>query len=214
MRISFGPMFPIAAPIGLLACAVLLADPAVAHHPTGGMTPQTLWHGLLSGIGHPIIGLDHLSFIVATGIAAAFLSGGMTIPVGFIVASAIGVFVHLAKVDVPMVEAIVAASVIVAGLALAMRLPLRAIGWTALATIAGFFHGYAFGESIVGAEQGVIAAYVAGLAIVAIVIAVVAKFATQALLLPTTASSARLRGAGAVLSCLGVVFLTMALRAA
>ena len=38
---------------------------AIAHHPMGGNTPSTLWEGLLSGVGHPIIGFDHLAFIVA-----------------------------------------------------------------------------------------------------------------------------------------------------
>ena len=206
-------MHAIAAPMCMLAWIALLADPASAHHPTGGMTPQTLWHGLLSGLGHPIIGLDHFAFIVATGIAAAFLPGGMTIPIGFIGASAVGVLAHVAKIDVPMAEIVVAGSVMVAGLALALRVPLRALGWTALAVVAGVFHGYAFGETVVGAESGVIAAYVAGIAIVAIAVAAIVKVATLALTAPTPEASIRLRGAGAVLSCLGVVFLTMALRA-
>ena len=29
-------------------------------------------HGLLSGIGHPIIGFDHLAFVIAVGLIAAF----------------------------------------------------------------------------------------------------------------------------------------------
>jgi urease accessory protein len=213
MSLSRGLSLALAAPTVILVCAALLVDPAAAHHPTGGMTPQTLWHGLLSGLGHPVIGLDHFSFIVATGIAAALLPGGMAIPVGFIVASAVGVLAHVARLDVPMAEIAVAASVIAAGLSLALRLPLRALGWTALAILAGVFHGYAFGETVVGAERGVIGAYVAGIAIVAIAIAALVKFATLALTAPTAASSLRLTGAGAVLSCLGVVFLTMALRA-
>ena len=57
--------------LGMLAVA--MAAPAAAHHPLGGGTPTTAWHGLLSGIGHPVIGFDHLAFIIAVGIASAFV---------------------------------------------------------------------------------------------------------------------------------------------
>lgn len=196
-----------------LAWVAFPAEPASAHHAMGGTTPATLWHGLLSGLAHPIIGLDHFSFIAATGVVAAFLSGGMMIPVGFIVASAAGVLVHVANLDVPIAEVLVAVSVLAAGVVLVLRLPLGAWGWTALAVAAGFFHGYAFGESVVGAEQGVIGAYVVGIAVVAITIAATVRMATLVLTRPLGEASTRLRGAGAVLSCLGVIFLTLALRA-
>jgi urease accessory protein len=35
----------------------------------GGKTPSTFVDGILSGVGHPIIGPDHLAFVVALGIA-------------------------------------------------------------------------------------------------------------------------------------------------
>jgi hypothetical protein len=53
---------------------------ASAHHPMGGTTPQTLWHGLLSGFGHPVIGLDHLAFVVAMGLLATPLARGALMP--------------------------------------------------------------------------------------------------------------------------------------
>ena len=46
---------------------------AEAHHAMGGTTPQTLAQGLLSGLAHPVIGLDHLAFTVAAGLLAARL---------------------------------------------------------------------------------------------------------------------------------------------
>src|SRR5262245_6809064 len=41
--------------------------PAFAHHMMGGRTPATFGEGILSGLGHPIIGLDHLAAVVAVG---------------------------------------------------------------------------------------------------------------------------------------------------
>lgn len=58
-----------------VACAgpLLLASTcaALAHHAMGGQLPQTFGQGLLSGIGHPVIGVDHFAFVVAVGIVAA-----------------------------------------------------------------------------------------------------------------------------------------------
>ena len=34
----------------------------------GGATPATFWQGLASGVGHPVIGLDHLVFLLAAGV--------------------------------------------------------------------------------------------------------------------------------------------------
>jgi urease accessory protein len=44
---------------GLLATA----GTASAHHLMGGRTPSTFADGILSGVGHPIIGPDHLAFL-------------------------------------------------------------------------------------------------------------------------------------------------------
>src|SRR5262249_57584778 len=47
----------------------LATVPAFAHHMMGGRTPSTFMEGLLSGLGHPVIGLDHLAFLLAVGVA-------------------------------------------------------------------------------------------------------------------------------------------------
>ena len=36
------------------------ADNAFAHHPLGGVVPETMVHGLLSGLGHPVMALTTL----------------------------------------------------------------------------------------------------------------------------------------------------------
>ena len=50
----------------LLAMAVT-ADVAVAHHVMDRNLPVTFMQGLLSGLGHPVIGLDHLAALIAVG---------------------------------------------------------------------------------------------------------------------------------------------------
>jgi len=49
--------------------ASLIASPAMAHHPLNGMPMETFAHGLLSGVGHPLLGFDHLFFVIAMGAA-------------------------------------------------------------------------------------------------------------------------------------------------
>ena len=39
-----------------------------ANHPLTGQKMETFYHGLISGIGNPILGFDHLLFIIGVGI--------------------------------------------------------------------------------------------------------------------------------------------------
>ncbi|MEM6596564.1 MAG: HupE/UreJ family protein [Cyanobacteria bacterium P01_D01_bin.36] len=66
--------------LGTIAIA-LLATPAFAHHPFGGEAPKTIAKGLLSGIGHPVIGLDHIVFVIAVGLLATIVRKGLAVPI-------------------------------------------------------------------------------------------------------------------------------------
>lgn len=151
--------------------AVLFAAaPAFAHHPAGGMTPQTAWQGLLSGLGHPVIGLDHLAFLVAAGLIAATLPwrGAMLAIGAFVAAGAVGTLLHLAGTGLGPVELLVAGTSVVAGLVLlrgegtVLGAGLAGAGFA----LAGLVHGHAFAEAVVGAETTPVLAYLVGLALV------------------------------------------------
>ncbi len=198
--------------LGLAATLLLAgANAAAAHHPMGGVTPTTFIEGFLSGIGHPVIGIDHLAFIIAIGIAAAFVSGGVGIIAGFIAASSLGVLAHVIELNVPLVETLVAASVIVAGAALAIGFTSARGVWLAIAIVAGLFHGYAFGETVVGAERTVIGAYLIGLAIIQAAIAVLAMIVSRRFLVTADRSTVGLRAAGGALAMLGLFLLVVGL---
>ncbi|MEO1206492.1 MAG: HupE/UreJ family protein [Pseudomonadota bacterium] len=162
---------------GLMAA---VATPVSAHHPTGGAMPTTLWHGLLSGLGHPVIGLDHLAFLIGVGLFAAIAGLGLAMPALFLVFMGAGLFVHVAGIGVPAVELMIALSVVAVGLACVLGRT-GASGWVlgGLFGLAGSLHGYAFAEAIIGAEIGVISAYVAGLVIVQFAIAAAAYGLTR-----------------------------------
>ena len=190
----------------LILPALLAASPALAHHPMGGEAPQTIFHGLISGLAHPVIGLDHLAFIVLIGLAAAFASRSMTGPVAFIVATLAGTGVHLAGVPLPMAELVIMASVVILGALLVMGRqvsgPVALAGFAA----AGIFHGWAYGEAVIGSTPMPVFAYLVGFGVIQFAIAAgVALFAGKMVQQGEGPVKARL--AAAVCMGVGLTFL-------
>lgn len=143
--------------------------PVRAHHGLGGRLPQNGWEGFLSGLAHPIIGIDHLAFVVAMGSLASLFWLGMAVPAGFVLATSIGTGLHLQGIDLPLPETAIATSVLLFGGGM-VAAHCQDWGSSAIATIAllclsllaGIFHGYAYGETIVGAETEPLTAYLLG----------------------------------------------------
>ena len=145
----------------LFGCGGVAAS-AMAHHVMGGVMPSTFAQGLLSGLGHPVIGPDHLLFVLALGVLCWRMDLGWRAVASFLGASLLGIALHLASIAVPGNESLVALSLLVMGISLSAggRAARRAM--TPVAAMAGVFHGYAYGEPIVGAESGVLLAYLLG----------------------------------------------------
>jgi urease accessory protein len=183
----------------------LAAFPAFAHHMMGGRTPSTFMEGLLSGLGHPVIGLDHLAFLVAMGITVGVFGLNLLLPVAFIVAMALGVVLHVNGAGLPAAELVVAASVLLAGGLLAWGRPLPVAAWGALFAIAGLFHGYSLGESIYGADRSALSAYLLGLVVIQSVLAVGVALLVRHYGARLTSVAPRI--AGALILAVGVVVL-------
>ncbi|MCW0235992.1 MAG: HupE/UreJ family protein [Ferrovibrio sp.] len=158
-----------AAIVGLIGLVV--TAPAFAHHAMDGRTPDSLATGLISGLAHPVIGLDHLAFIFAAGLLAAPRSRGLLLPLAFVIASALGSMLHLGGVSLPAGELLVAGSVLLLGVLLVFPRQINDGLFAAILALAGLFHGYAFAESIFGAEQTPLVSYLAGLAVMEYAIA-------------------------------------------
>ncbi|WP_439599368.1 HupE/UreJ family protein [Falsiroseomonas sp.] len=145
---------------------LLLAGPAAAHHPMGGELPSTLWHGLASGLAHPVIGPDHLAFLLAIGLVAGLAGWGWMRPLSFALASLAGVAAGWLGLWLPAVEWLVAATLLLAGLLLLAGPAPRRAGWELLLPLAGLAHGQAYAEAMIGAEATPVLAYLVGLALV------------------------------------------------
>lgn len=191
----------------LAAAFAAVAAPAAAHHPLGGETPATFLDGLLSGVGHPMLGVDHFAFIVAAGLIAAMLGRVTLLPLFFVAASALGTLLTVSGVALPLVELMVAGTATLAG-ALALRgraVPVAAAA--ALFAVAGLFHGWAFGEAVVGAEATPVVAYLIGLAVTQWAIAVAAGLVAARLWREAGQGALQTRLAGAVMAGIGFAFL-------
>ena len=200
---------------GTLATAVLgvvgTITPAFAHHPMGGVTPSTFAEGLLSGIGHPIIGLDHLAFVIGVGLLALMLGHRHTLPLAFIGATIAGVAVHLAAISLPAVETIIALSVLLIGVVAISGKTLPVALLAAMFAVAGLFHGFAYGEAIFGAETTPLLAYFLGFAVIQYVIAVGVGYAVQGFADLTEKATTNIRIAGGMVAGVGLVFVAEAL---
>lgn len=181
---------------------LLGAGPALAHHPLEGLPMETGVQGLLSGLAHPVLGFDHLFFVLAVGIAALLAGARVTAPLAYVAAMLAGCGLALSGLALPGIEVAVAASLlVVGGVILSGRTPAPAM---VLALFAGFglFHGAAFADGIIGAEGAaplpVTLGYLAGLGAVQYAVALLAG--TLAL----TARAEKVRLAGAMVAGVGL----------
>lgn len=191
--------------IGL--CVLLLATPASAHHAMGGEVPTNFSQGFLAGLAHPVIGLDHLAFVVAAGLLAVTKRRGIWIPIAFVVAALGGTALHLQGVTVPAAEFGVAASVLVFGILLALPQSPNLMMMIGLGAIAGILHGYAYGESIVGAPVQPLMAYLLGFTAIQLAIALLAAKVGQLAVRLVDQTPSSLRYAGFTICGLGAAFM-------
>lgn len=212
---KYMPKNQIRGALAITAGVVLLASSsAFAHHPMGGMTPQTFSQGLLSGLAHPVIGLDHFAFLVVALLLASVLKGAarFLVPLVFIGASSAGTMLHFGAANIPMSETLVALSVLIGGaLAVTRRYP-GAFALSAIFALSGILHGYAYGEAVVGAETTPLLAYLIGLVVIQYALIVGGILGLDKFVIQSGRAHlivARLSGAAAMLT--GGVFLALGL---
>ena len=147
--------------LALLAgmAVIFLVSPALAHTGEGAVG------GFVSGFFHPVLGWDHVVAMVAVGLWGAFLGQPAIwlLPVVFPLVMALGGPLGVAGIAVPAVEAGIALSGIILGLAvaLAVRAPLAVAA--VLVGLFAVFHGHAHGTELPEAANPF--AYAAGFVI-------------------------------------------------
>jgi urease accessory protein len=184
---------------------VLLICPRVlsAHTPGG----ETL--GFVSGLLHPVSGLDHVLAMIAVGLWGAQLGAPAIwlLPVTFPVVMAFGGMLALMGMPLPAIEIGIAVSAIALGLAVFREA--RPELWIAAALVGFFaiFHGHAHGTELPTGANGLL--YSIGFVIATGTLHACGIALGLAHRWPIGRSA--LRGAGAVVTLAGVVFLYRAL---
>ena len=140
----------------LVASSLLFSSPALAHHfaDLGQMKP-TWSNGVISGLAHPLLGPDHLVFLLALSLVALQRRWGWAL--GLLLVGLLGGAAGLAWPGLPGAEALVACTLVVEALVLLRRLP------PVLLLPAMALHGYVLSVSVFGWSTMPVAAYGAGL---------------------------------------------------
>jgi len=191
---------------GAAVLSLLGSGSALAHHPLGGGTPETFMHGFLSGVGHPVIGIDHFAFVVAVGLVAAFAARRFVSPLAFVVATMVGCLLHFGGLMLPMSELLIAVSVLALGAVVLSGKRLSDLTQIAAFSVAGLFHGFAYGGAIIGAEATPLVAYLAAFSLTQFLIAAGVMVLVTAVWRSADVKAIQPRLAGALVAGVGLVF--------
>ncbi len=202
-----------AASLGWLGVAAALnGAPAFAHHFMSGATPQTMTQGLMSGLAHPIIGVDHLLFLVAVALLSVLLRPPVryAAPALFVLGTLVGAAIDTGAGELPgvlpLIEPLVALSVVLGGALLLIRPGVRVSVLAVLFSAAGLVHGYAYAQSIIGAEASALGAYLVGFTLIQYLVIVATMIAAERLGLSVRASRTR-QSIGGALALAGTIIL-------
>jgi urease accessory protein len=155
---SFVAAAVLAAPLAVGLGLLLFPAPAHAHHALElfRWRPTPL-HGLISGFLHPVLGPDHLLFLLALSMVG--LRHRLDWMLSLLAVGLLGSCMGLALPGLPGAEVMTALTLTVVALVLLDRLP------PAMLLPAFALHGYVLSASVLGWSPMPVAAYVMGLAV-------------------------------------------------
>ncbi|MFT5111323.1 MAG: urease accessory protein [Parasphingorhabdus sp.] len=203
------PVFSLTKPIRYLALffGILWTLPALAHHPLQGVSLTTFSHGLFSGIGHPIIGFDHLFFVLLAGLIAFFSRRSFFAPLGYVAAMLTGCILSLSAGTLPLVELMISLSLVFMGAIVLSGKGVKSYISAFLLVFFGLFHGAAFAVALVGNEAGasasVLAGYLLGLGLTQYLLAVFVVILARVFWHNLSSSAVQPRLAGAMVFGVG-----------
>ena len=135
---------------------LLLAPAAQAHHLMDLLHLQpTPLSGLLSGLAHPVLGPDHLVFLLALSLVG--LGHRSAWMLALLLIGLAGSLLGLVVPGLPGTEALVSATLMLEALVLLAQWPV------ALLLPAFGLHGYALSSAVLGWTQGPLVTYLVGL---------------------------------------------------
>lgn len=135
----------------LCTAAVCLAPTIAFAHPDPGQT------GLALGFMHPLTEADHFLVMVAVGILAAALGGRAlwALPLTFLAVMALGAGLGIIGVGLPLVEMVIALSVVVMGLAVASPRKCPMMAAVAMVGTFALYQGHEHGTELTPAMSAI-----------------------------------------------------------
>jgi urease accessory protein len=135
----------------LTAAAAALPLSALAHVGADGGGHHNFLDSLSHAFAHPFTGADHLAAMLAVGAWSALtVTPAWRAPAAFVALLVAGALAAFAGLWVPGVEPMIAASVLVLGLLVAVQKKMPWVLAAALAGVFAFFHGAAHGFELAG----------------------------------------------------------------
>ncbi len=131
-----------------LIAALCLVSPSLYAH-TGHID-----HSLISGLLHPLTGIDHLLVLMAVGLIAVKQGGKavLVFPAVFLALMAVGAWLNVVAVQIPFVEVLIALSLVAFGLLVIANDQFRASAHPIMLFLGvsffAIFHGYAHAAEI------------------------------------------------------------------
>ncbi|MEH1951585.1 MAG: HupE/UreJ family protein [Nostoc sp.] len=133
------------------------------------------WEAFVWGLADPVISLNCLVGIVAIGLLSSVFVRGAAIAGCFVLATVLGIVIHIFQLDLPGTEIAIAISTIVFGTMLMMPNQLNFLVLALVGISAGLFQGYANAESIVSAGMIPVVAYILGITLTLFAVAMSAR---------------------------------------
>jgi urease accessory protein len=114
--------------------------------------------GFLTGLRHPVSGLDHVLAMIAVGLWGAQLGlpAVWVLPVAFPMVMAMGGMIGLLGIPLPGIEIGIAASAIALGIAVMLEVRPPLAGAAVVVGFFAIFHGYAHGSELPPGENGLL----------------------------------------------------------
>ena len=139
----------------ILIAAYALSTYAIAHP---GHEVDAHGISFMDGLLHPLTGLDHLAAMLAVGLWSALSATSARrmwlAPVAFAGMLLVGALLGLNGLELPAVEPMIAASLLVMGLLVATRAQLPLAVTAGVVGVFAVFHGIAHGTELAGGGNG------------------------------------------------------------
>ena len=143
-----------------LKTIILIAAYALSTYAAAHPGHEVDAHGIsfMDGLLHPLTGLDHLAAMLAVGLWSALSATSARriwlAPVAFAGMLLVGALLGLNGMELPAVEPMIAASLLVMGLLVATRAKLPLAVTAGVVGVFAVFHGIAHGTELAGGGNG------------------------------------------------------------